>query len=551
MNARHRNERFSDLTPRQLQILKLLQEGKPNKELSEELGIGLGTVKQHLVALFKKLNVKNRAMAASLAMDFRQERETPAPASLKTAVLLDSRPCVVLSVSLPPDALPQSVRLMHGSLAAIAATNDAVFLARPGNAGDVIFGIQRTTEYVVALALQTAQAAHADLQLADASMASQLRGCLTAGHAFASMHRFGGWTGEAMASAAISSAREMLDTIPPGHFSIDNAARDLIDLFGIENMPEDIALMPFSGIERFRWSAKRPGYELTGRTSEMAKLFAALGESAHGHGRLFHIEGEMGMGKSRLCEEIHRLCLSQSGIASFYRCLPAALGSHCYDAASREYCGLGTIDARLRAHSNRSAELVIVDDIHLLPTPQQASLAEAAATAVQHGKLIVFAGRKLIRTPNDPQPAEVFALRRMSPQSLQGLVRKALGKGLLKDRTNTVLNICSAAAGVPLFAIELARHHGEGKHLPLTLQVAINARLDSLHLDRKLLREVARQAAGIAIEDASQNMGEDIETIRQQSNKSVTAGVLSCTHDGWLSFAHPLLRQAVNDTITD
>jgi len=86
-----RRDRFSDLTPRQLQILKLLQEGKPNKELCEELGIGLGTVKQHLVALFKKLNVKNRAMAVSLASDLRLGQEAP-PASLRTSVLLTAAP---------------------------------------------------------------------------------------------------------------------------------------------------------------------------------------------------------------------------------------------------------------------------------------------------------------------------------------------------------------------------------------------------------------------------------------------------------------------------
>jgi hypothetical protein len=130
-------------------------------------------------------------------------------------------------------------------------------------------------------------------------------------------------------------------------------------------------------------------------------------------------------------------------------------------------------------------------------------------------------------------------------------VRKALGKGIVKDRSSRVLGICSAAAGVPLFAVELARHHDKGRQLPLTLQLAINARLDGLHLDRRLLREVAKQPAGIGIEEAAQAMEEDIATVRQQAEKSVAAGVLSCTADGWISFAHPLLRRAINDTITD
>jgi DNA-binding CsgD family transcriptional regulator len=549
MNERHK-PLLPELTPRQLQILKLLQAGKPNKELSEELGIGLGTVKQHLVALFKKLKVKNRAMAVSLAIDIQQEQEAPRLSSLRTTILLDRRPCVVLSVSLPQDADPQVVRLMHGSLAAIAAANDAIFLARSGNAGDVIFGIQRSTEYVIAIALQTAQAMHSDLLATDADMASQLRGCLTAGHAFASMQRFGGWTGEALASSAISSARELLDTVAPGYFAIDSSARGLTALFGIEGLPEDTDAMPLHNIEQLRWSANRPGYELTGRIAEMTKLYAALEKSVLGHGKLFHIEGEMGMGKSRLCEEIFRLCPSRSAIASFYRCLPAALGPRYYDTVSRQYCTIEDIDARLRAQPSRLPEMVIVDDIHLLPTAQQATLANASATALQQGKLVVFAGRKVVQATDTP-PAEVITLRRMPPQSLQGLVRQALGKDVIKNRTDKVLNICSAAAGVPLFAIELARHHKQDKQLPLTLQVAVNARLDGLHLDRGLLREVSKQTAGISLEDAAQNIGEDIESVRRQANNSVSAGVLSLTADEWISFTHPLLRLAINDTITD
>ncbi len=535
-----------DLTPRQLQILKLLQEGKPNKELSEELGIGLGTVKQHLVALFKKLKVKNRAMAASLAIDLQQGQATSPPPSLRTTVLLDSRPCVVLSLSLPPDVPAEAVRMMHGSLAALAASSDAVFLARPGHAGDVIFGVQRATEYVIAIALQTAHAVRADLLDVDAGIAAQLRGCLTAGHAFASMERFGGWTGEALASATIASARELLDQVAPGHFVIDRAARDLTTLFGIEGLPS-AATMSFAALDRLRWSADRPGYELADRKAEKKKLAAALEDCSHGRGRLIHVEGEMGMGKSRLCEEAAHLCQKLDGGIAFYRCLPAALGQRCFNTARRDYCTIEEIEARLRALPDRRPELVVVDDFHLLPATQQTTMAETAGTALRQGKLVIFAGRKISRMAG----AETIVLRRMPPQSLQGLVRKALGKGVVKDRTSRVLGICSAAAGVPLFAVELARHHDKGEQLPLTLQLAINARLDGLQLDRRLLREVAKQPAGIDIEEAAQSMEENITAVRQQTEKSVTAGVLGCTADGWLSFTHPLLRRAISDTITD
>jgi hypothetical protein len=364
------------------------------------------------------------------------------------------------------------------------------------------------------------------------------------------MHRFGGWTGEALASAAISTARELLDKIAFGDFVIDEAARDLTVLTGIEGVSMDSGVMPFSDVERLRCSANRPGYELTGRTAEMAALIAGLDEARRGTGMLFHIEGEMGMGKSRLCEEIFQHCLCHSGGASFYRCMPAMLEQRCWNVASEEYCTVEDIDTRLRAAPVHCPELAIVDDIHLLSAAQQTKLTEAAVMALQYGQLVVLAGRKVMHHQSN-YPAEIIALRRMPPQSLQGLVRKAMGKCFVNDRSSKVLSICSAAAGVPLFAIELARHQQNERQLPLTLQVVINARLDGLHLDRWLLREVARQAAGISAEEVMQKLGEEAAEIKRQINNSIAAGVLTLGSNEWISFSHPLLRQAVNDTITD
>ena len=51
------------LTQRQLDILRLLHQGKPNKIIARELNVALGTVKNHLYLLFTKLNVSSRAQA--------------------------------------------------------------------------------------------------------------------------------------------------------------------------------------------------------------------------------------------------------------------------------------------------------------------------------------------------------------------------------------------------------------------------------------------------------------------------------------------------------
>lgn len=52
------------LTPRQVDVLKMLVDGKATKEIAAGLGLSEGTVKIHLKALFKSLNVRNRAAAA-------------------------------------------------------------------------------------------------------------------------------------------------------------------------------------------------------------------------------------------------------------------------------------------------------------------------------------------------------------------------------------------------------------------------------------------------------------------------------------------------------
>lgn len=56
-----------ELTPRELDVLRLLAEGKPNKLVAADLGIGEVTVKSHVRAIFTKLNVLSRTEAIAVA----------------------------------------------------------------------------------------------------------------------------------------------------------------------------------------------------------------------------------------------------------------------------------------------------------------------------------------------------------------------------------------------------------------------------------------------------------------------------------------------------
>lgn len=54
----------SGLTPRQLEVLALLVEGSTNKEIAQHLSLAEATIKMHVTAILKSLDVNNRIRAA-------------------------------------------------------------------------------------------------------------------------------------------------------------------------------------------------------------------------------------------------------------------------------------------------------------------------------------------------------------------------------------------------------------------------------------------------------------------------------------------------------
>ena len=58
---------LAGITPRQLDVLRFVIQGKTNKMIGRELGISDGTVKQHLSAVLRALDVRNRTEAVYAA----------------------------------------------------------------------------------------------------------------------------------------------------------------------------------------------------------------------------------------------------------------------------------------------------------------------------------------------------------------------------------------------------------------------------------------------------------------------------------------------------
>ncbi len=81
-----RGERWLErLTPRQLEVLRLLAEGKSNKQICRALNVAEGTIKNHLYALFRQIGVSNRTEAA-LWLARRVPAETVRPKTPPRAV---------------------------------------------------------------------------------------------------------------------------------------------------------------------------------------------------------------------------------------------------------------------------------------------------------------------------------------------------------------------------------------------------------------------------------------------------------------------------------
>lgn len=59
--------RINDLTDQQLRVLRHLQDGRLNKQIAYDLDISEATVKAHVTAIFRKLNVLNRTQAVIMA----------------------------------------------------------------------------------------------------------------------------------------------------------------------------------------------------------------------------------------------------------------------------------------------------------------------------------------------------------------------------------------------------------------------------------------------------------------------------------------------------
>ncbi len=71
------NAAFRDLSTREIQVLKLVTEGKSNIDIANELVLSATTVRKHVSAILSKLGVSNRIEAATYAVRHHIDRYAP------------------------------------------------------------------------------------------------------------------------------------------------------------------------------------------------------------------------------------------------------------------------------------------------------------------------------------------------------------------------------------------------------------------------------------------------------------------------------------------
>lgn len=532
------------LSSRQLQILEMLRAGKVNKEIANELGIGLGTVKQHMVALFKKLNVRNRAMAVSRSLD----RQTETTAQLLDDGLLEHRPCVVVSFVLSFDATDEASamgRMLQQTMATHAYDQDAIFLSRKHYAGDLIFGIQRSSETLIAHALHTAHRVVRSLLMQDGSIAASLKGGITAGLAVASMNRQGGWSGEAIASAAISQSRLIAEGAEAGMLAIGAPAQDLLRALGPSGDGIVIdKMLRMDALERLPWrwmpnaaapSAKLP--PLLGRDAETDMLRAWLNEAKIGIGRTVYLEGEIGMGKSRLGDYVAASCSAMGGQVYRLFCQGNIGEPAIFGLMDGMPFPLPKLMASLSIAPDAAPEVWVIDDCHLLP--QTAFKEILQKTRNSDGRLIILSGRRYADI--DGEVDNVIHLARL-PQAV--IQRIAECHFVAQTSAIGINELAGQAMGVPLFAVELARQ-GSSHKLPLSLRMVVGARMDRLKLDRLLLQHVASDPGTWTVAQLARSLQEPKSAVRKGLERAAASGVLVRDDQDRFYYAHPLLRQAV------
>lgn len=531
------------LTGRQMEILALLKAGKANKEIAYELGIGVGTVKQHVVALFRKLKVTNRAMAISRGLDMATQTNKQAMGALSEAAegAIELRPSCVLSLAPEPGADGDFAnwRRLQDEVMAVIDGLDATMVST-GKGVDVILGLHHARDDDAARAVQIARDLYQNL--AAGAVPWTVRAGLASGCLAASMNRCGGWTGETVAGRTIARARALRAEAGAGALLADPATLRLLAFVRRVEPPHRPGpqAVPVGRSKRRDRAAEPPHVRLLERDAERTALRRRMAALQEGRGAVVALVGEAGMGKTALGQAFGEDCRAAGLSWSEGRC-----------SQVRGEADIPAMASAAAHAAERRPVAVLVDDGHFAGPADVEAIARLARLTRGRPLLLVVAGRRgVLEALRGLDVDEEIRLGRLSPAAMAALIHQH-GGTLPRPIAGGIADL---AHGVPLFAVELARAARVGGArtlgelpIPLTLLTLVTSRCDIFRLDRVLLRIAARGDAVSATEMAALWSG-SAETLRQELDRAVRAGIL-VERDGAVAFAHPMIRAVLQRTL--
>ncbi len=534
MNSEYRqttpvSPRSLKLTPRQRQILRLMCEGKSNKEIANSLDISLGTVKQHAAALFKRMDVRNRSMAVSQGMKLVSESadtETDKQSAQKPLdyradeSLLVRRPCTTVSFRTSPTLNIKQRKRFNRTLAELASRVDALYVPDDSGGGEVLLGIKTISEWDVLVAVQIVQQACDQTRLVLGTCGLVISAAINCGLAVISVDAEGRWLGDTVATPVTSATRKMLNGCALGEVRIGASAIDMLRAFHaglLETSSVLISLDNIGEMLKFNFGAK---IRQIGRAAQYQTLSNALTTSVPS--RFFQLCGQVGAGKTHMCRAIFSQSIKLGLPGKYFRSLP---GSQFFNATTGVLLSLQDVCDEIASLDKAEQALVIVDDADLLHGETHAAVINTLVSGDQTSIMSIVTSQ----VPRQ-YACQIIELGHLSTRLLEKIL--ASSATLPRNNEDAVFMAARDAIGIPLYALEISSSKGADTTLPILTAVA--CQIHRKRLSWLLLRYLVKSVESLDPFDES------------AVSRAVAAGILMRSgKNGGLVFAAPILRRAV------
>ena len=409
-------------------------------------------------------------------------------------------------------------------------------------------------------------------RLLDAGLPIKLRAGVNRGHVFAgevgaSFRRTYTVMGDAVNLAARLVARvrpgQLIASLPVLERSATHFDTHLLEPFSVKGKSEPVTAAIVGGVTHADRPGRSSSLPLVGRDNELAAIEAGLASTGEGHGAVFEVVGEPGIGKSRLVEEVRSIaqgftqltasCGPYTQTISFFpfrnllrtlvavdivddgRAMNAALRARLESVApellpwlpllalvldvpvpsTREVDELGETFIKARLHWAVETllrrlcpgpTLFVVEDAHWLDEAS-GDLVEHLLEAAADSPWTILVTRRPLADAPPPSPAVTrLELGPLDERAARDLVRRTAGaRAFHSDEIEAVAN---RAGGNPLFLLELVGSGADVDDLPGSVEAVIAARIDELQpSDRTLLRQAAVVGMSIDAEVSAKVLG--------------------------------------------